>query len=405
MNGFASKSGALAAVIMLAVMAVPASMAAGGPKAEWTFMVYLDADNNLEPYGEDNLEWLESVGSDKNVNFLVLMDTYSGVADLLYVNEGSSESVGEAYGYPAEVNMADPEILEQFIVNGCNDYPADKYALILWDHGGGWRGLCWDDNASEESGESEFISMVELRDSLVGAKEQTGIVLDVVGFDLCLMAMPEVAYQVRDCAKYVVFSEETVPGPGYPYDTIAEDLVAEPTMDGAGLCEVIVENYGVYYTEEPGWVDWTMSAFDMKYMDDVFDAVDELGIELIASLREYMNLIQQDVLTAQKYYYPYNVDLKDFAMNLLADDAIANPALKAAAETVIEAVDGGVFAMVNSKLNLDSYGLAIYIPSSNDGMHHIKETYSDIPFGQETSWYDFVVAFSNWEGKTWGKDS
>ena len=396
--------GALAAVVMLAVMAIPAVMSADSGKAEWTFMVYLDADNNLEIYGELNVEWMETVGSDENVNFLVLLDTYSGVADLLLVKQGESESVGEAYGYPKEVDMADPEVLEEFIVIGCEDYPAQKYALIIWDHGGGWRGLCWDDTTSEETGQSEFISMVELRDALVGAKQETNVVLDVVGFDLCLMAMPEVAYQVRDCAKYVVFSEETVPGPGMPYDTIAEDLVADPTMDGVGLCEVIVENYGVYYTEEPGWVDWTMSAFDMEYMDDIFEAVDDLGIELLASLREYMNDIQQDVLTAQKYYYPYNVDLKDFAMNLFTDDDIDNPALKAAAEDVMEAVDGGVFAMVNSKLNLDSTGLAIYIPSSNDGMHHIKETYSDIPFGLDTSWYDFAVAFSNWEGKTWGKE-
>lgn len=387
---------------MLAVMAVPAAMSAGSGSAQWTFMVYLDADNNLEPYGELNLEWLETVGSDKSVNFLVLMDTYSGVADLLYVNEGSSESVGEAYGYPAEVDMADPEVLEQFVVNGCKDYPADNYALILWDHGGGWRGLCWDDTTSEETGESAFISMVELRDALVDAKEQTGIVLDVVGFDLCLMAMPEVAYQVRDCAEYVVFSEETVPGAGFPYDAIAEGLVADPDMDGAGLCEVIVEEYGIYYTEEPGWVDWTISAFDMEYMDDVFASVDALGEELIASLRDYMNSIQQDVVSAQKYYYPYNVDLKGFAMNLIADDDIDNPALKAAAQEVVEVVEGSIFAMVNSKLNQDSYGLAIYIPTTNDGMHTIKDTYEDIPFGQDTSWYDFALAMSSWTGKNWG---
>ncbi|UCE45093.1 MAG: hypothetical protein JSU93_06825 [Methanobacteriota archaeon] len=404
MKGFVSKSGALAAVIMLAVMAVPASLSAGGPGAQWTIMIYLDADNNLEEYGDLNLEWLESVGSDENVNFLVLMDTYSGVADLLYVNEGSSESVGGEYGYPYEADMADPEVLEEFIVNGCKDYPASNYALILWDHGGGWRGLCWDDTTSEETGESEFISMVELRDALLDAKEQTGIVLDVVGFDLCLMAMPEVAYQVRDCAKYVIFSEETVPGAGFPYDAIAEDITADPDMSAVELCEAIVVDYGIYYTEEPGWVDWTLSAFDMKYMDDVFRAVDDLGIELIASMQDYMNAIQKDVISAQKYYYPYNIDLKGFAMNLLADDAIDNPDLKDAAAEVIEAVEGGVFAMVNSKLNQDSYGLAIYIPTTNDGMHHIKETYLDIPFGQDTSWYDFAVAISNWDGKTWGQE-
>lgn len=399
-------SGALVAVALLAAMAIPASMALGNGQAQWTFMVYLDADNNLEEYGVMNLEWLETVGSEKDVvNFLVLMDTYTGVADLLYVNEGDSESVGGAYGYPQEVDMSDPAVLEEFIRIGYTDYTADKYALILWDHGGGWRGLCWDDTTEEETEEDACITMVELRDALSNALDGTGIVLDVIGFDLCLMAMPEVAYQVRDYAEYVIFSEETVPANGFPYDDVAADLIADPTVGGAELCENIVEAYGYYYGEElVGWVDWTISAFDMEYMDDIFEAVDDLGTELIASLRQYMNWIQQDLLDAQKYYYPYNVDLEGFAMNLLDDDMIVNDALKAAAEDVIAAVEGGIFAMVNSIHNDESYGIAIYAPSTNDGMHHLKDEYVDIPFGQDTSWYEFVSLFSNWEGRTWGHD-
>ncbi|MBE0518504.1 MAG: hypothetical protein IH630_04690 [Thermoplasmata archaeon] len=391
---------ALAAVTMLAVMVVPATMSAGDEETDWTFMVYLDADNNLETYGIMNLEWLETVGSDENVNFVVLLDTYGEPADLLYVKEGTSDSVGEVYGYPKEVDMSDPVVLEEFIVNTCKDYPAEKYALILWDHGGGWRGLCWDDT----TGEDACITMVELRDALLDAKEETGIVLDVVGFDLCLMAMPEVAYQVRDCADYVVFSEETVPGAGFPYDAIARDLVADETMDGKGLSEVIVNDYGEYYSSIAGYVDVTMSAWDMEYMDDLFDAVDDLGAELHESLIAYMNNIQQDLIRAQEYYYPYNVDLKGFAMNLLADDYIDNDDLKDAAERVIEAVEGGVFAIYNSLHNYKSYGIAIYAPSTNDGMHSIKDDYVDVPFAQDTSWYEFALAFSSWEGRTWGLD-
>ncbi len=396
---------ALAAVAMLAVMVVPATMSAGDEGAEWTFMVYLDADNSLETFGDLNIEWLETVGSDENVNFVVLMDPLSGDANLLYVNEGDSDySIGDEYGYPKEVDMSDPAVLEEFIVNTCTDYPADRYALILWDHGGGWRGLCWDDTTEALTGNDECITMVELRDALMGAKEETGIVLDVVGFDLCLMAMPEVAYQVMDCADYVVFSEETVPGAGFPYDAIARDLVADADMDGKELSKVIVKDYGEYYSSTSGYVDWTMSAWDMEYMDDLFDAVEDLGAELLESLRAYMNNIQQDLICAQEYYYPYNVDLKGFAKNLLADDYIDNDELKDAAERVIDAVEGGVFAIYNSIHNYKSYGIAIYAPSTNDGMHSIKDDYVDVPFAQDSGWYEFVLSFSSWEGRTWGLD-
>ncbi len=395
------KFGAVAAVTMLAVMVVPASLSAQNVRAEWTFMVYLDADNNLEPWGVSNLEWLEGVGSDENVNFVVLMDTYSGVADLLHVQMGESVSVGDEYGYPKEVNMGDPAVLEEFIEICCDDFSAKKYALILWDHGGGWRGLCWDDTSAEE-GEDDFMSMVDLRDALVGAKDDTGVVFDVVGFDLCLMAMPEVAYQVRDCADYVVFSEETVPGAGFPYDTIAEDLVAEPTMDGMGLCSAIVEDYAELYTDVMvGYNDWTISAFDMAYMDELTDAVDDLGTQLLDGLRVYMSTIQKSLILAQEYYYPYNIDLKGFAMNLQADPVMEHEGIIQAAAVVEEIVGASVFAMINSDHNDASYGLAIYAPTTNEGMHSIKDTYIEVPFATETSWYEFTYTFSNWYGKAW----
>lgn len=394
--------GAMAAVAMLVLLMAPASGSAGDTKAKWTFMVYLDADNNLETYGDLNLEWLMTVGSDVNVNFVVLIDRLSGPAELLYVEKDGvtpvEDIVGKDFGYPAEVNMADPATLESFIEICCVEFPAEKFALIVWDHGGGWRGLCWDDTSGDDC-----ITMVELRDAVEGAYEDTGEILDVIGFDLCLMAMPEVAYQVRDYADYVVFSEETVPGNGFPYDVIARDLVDEPDMDGRELSEMIVTDYAAYYAGL-NVKDVTISAFDMAYMDELTTAVDALGSELLASLRVYMNQIQRDLIQAQEYYYPYNVDLRGFASNLFGDTGIDDDGIKKAAALVIQAVDDGVFACINGDHNYKSSGIAIYVPSTNDGMHSIKDDYIDVPFATETSWYDFVDAFSNFYGRSWASE-
>ncbi len=394
--------GAVAAAAMLAVMIVPVSMAAGDDGAKWTFAVYLDADNNLEPYALMNLEWLKGVGSNEDVNFVVLMDTYGEDADLLKVEKGTTVPVGEEYDYPKEVNMADPDVLEEFCEIVCSDFPAEKYALILWDHGGGWRGLCWDDTTYDETGVDDCITMVELEDALAGAQADTGEVFDVIGFDLCLMAMPEVAYQVWGYADYVVFSEETVPGAGFPYDAIATHLVETPTMDGRALSSVIVQDYATYYSSTSGYVDWTISAFDMTYMGAMKDAVADLGEALHAGLQVYMNAIQRDLIQAQEYYYPYNVDLKGFAMNLQADPIIADEGIKMAAEAVQAAVEAGVSDFENGIHNYKSYGMAIYAPSTNDGMHSIKDTYIDVPFAVDTGWYDFVLDFSSFYGRNWG---
>ena len=47
----------------------------------WTFMVYLDADNNLEEVGLDDFWETSSIGSTSDVAILVLMDRIPGYSD------------------------------------------------------------------------------------------------------------------------------------------------------------------------------------------------------------------------------------------------------------------------------------------------------------------------------------
>jgi len=393
--------GAIGAMFMFMTMVFAMPMSADETPKDWTVLVYLDGDNSLEYYVDVNINWIEEYGSDDNVNFVALVDRLSGPADLIYITEGvgTSISVGADYGFPKEVNMADPSVLADFIEMGVKDFPAEKYALDIWDHGGGWRGICWDDTTYEETGVDDCITMVELREALADAYETTGVVLDAVAFDACLMAMPEVAYQCRDYVDYLAFSEETVPGFGFPYMTIAEDLTGEPTMDAEEFAVMIAEDYGEYYSSISGYVDVTMSVMDMAYMDELTAAVDYLGAELLESLSTYMNVYQAAMIQADRYYYPYNVDLKGFAQNLVSSAIIKDDGIKEAANDVVMAVNDAVIIAVNSIHNVDSTGIAIYFPSTNDGMHSIKVDYVDVPFATETSWYDFCYAFSNWEGR------
>ena len=48
-------------------------------QAKWTFMVYLDADNNLEPFGIIDFNEMEQVGSTSDVNIIVQMDRAPGM--------------------------------------------------------------------------------------------------------------------------------------------------------------------------------------------------------------------------------------------------------------------------------------------------------------------------------------
>lgn len=371
-------------ILPIQVLSVPGSAVPPGMDA-WTVMVYIDADNNLESFGLMNLDMLKNVGSSSDVNFVVLIDTYTGPASMLYIRKDNADVLAE-WG---EVNMGDPSTMTAFIKAAKNAAPAKKYCFISWDHGGGWRGLNWDDTSSEEMGTSQFMDMTELRMAVANA----GVVFDVFAFDQCLMAQPEVAYQLVGFANYLVFSEETIYGQGFPYDAIAKDLVARPQMSGLELSTVIVQNFAAYY-ESITWAnDWTISAFDMRAMRDLTVAVTHLANAQLNVLSIYRSQFKNDLAKAITYYYPYYADLKNYAMNVYNDKAILDMNVKLAAKEVITAVDGGVVLSMNSKHNDDSTGLSIYFPSYKKSYLGLKSAYEQVPFAIDTGWWLWLLEF------------
>jgi len=109
-------------------------------------MVYLDADNNLEYAGTEDFLELASVGSDANTNILVQFDRRSGydtshgdwtTCKRFYVTRGMLPTPGFALEDLGEMNMGDPNTLSSFVNWATANYPADNYALVLWNHGSG----------------------------------------------------------------------------------------------------------------------------------------------------------------------------------------------------------------------------------------------------------------------------
>ena len=372
-------------VILPALLLSTPTNAAPPMMDNWTVMVYIDADNNLEPFGEMNLQMLESVGSSDKVNFVVLIDTYTGPASLLYVRQGGSEVVAD-WG---EVNMGDPATMTAFIKDAKKLAPAEKYCFISWDHGAGWRGLNWDDTSEEQTGTAQFIDMTDLRTAVADG----GVSFDVFAFDQCLMAQPEVAYQMSGYAQYLVFSEETIYGQGFPYDMIAADLVARPAMSSLELSKVIVSDFAAYYNSITWANDWTISAFDMTAMDDLSAGLTHLASAQTNALAMYRSQFKNDLSNSPSYYYPYYSDLKVYATNVYNDKAIEDGNVKLAAKEVIAAVDSGIVLTMNSKHNQDSTGLSIYFPSYKSSYLGLKPAYENVPFAIDSGWLIWLQAF------------
>ena len=117
-------------------------------ESEWTIMVFLNADNNLESFGIKDFEEMARVPKNDKVNILVQMDRSPNYTSIygnwdetlrFKMEPGLKPQRNKAVKSLGEVNMGDPAALRDFIDWSISNYPAKKYALIIWDHGDGWR--------------------------------------------------------------------------------------------------------------------------------------------------------------------------------------------------------------------------------------------------------------------------
>ena len=373
--------------------------------AEWTVMIYLDADNNLESAGIDDINEMEIVGSSDDVNIVVQVDRipYSvlatnnqGYADDVsngdwtntrryYITQDfdsyiiNSQLIGGDLG---ELNMGDPQTLVDFASWATINYPAKKYLLVIWNHGGGFRSLeyttkdiAWDDTSGGDK-----ITMPELEYALSDINTQIGKKIDIVGMDACLMAMTEVAYQIKDYADILVASEENEPADGWPYDTILGELAGNPFISSEQLAVDIVDEY--IYSYPYGNV--TQSAIDLSYMDTLAGQLSNLALAIMSDSSTTKSKYVLASVSSQ-YYGDWDfIDLYDFCNQLLTYSNSLD--VKNIALNIQQTLNYSVIKSGYSGGSVSgSKGLSIYFPYT---AYHYYYNYTN--FAQDTFWDEML---------------
>ena len=164
-------------------------------------------------------------------------------------------------------SMAAPETLADFIRWGVQTCPAKKYALVLWDHGGGaMTGLFID-----ELFDKDIMYLYELREALA----EGGVRFETLIIDACLMANIETAWNVKDYANWLVASEEIVPGKGTAVGDWLQALYAYPECDGEWLGRCVCDMTGIKYAngeDEMAKSLLTWSVIDLSGIDRLLTA-------------------------------------------------------------------------------------------------------------------------------------
>ena len=371
---------AAALLMIMPVVAMCAPARAVTVPDQWTVMVYMDGDNNVESYALKDLEEMKLTGSSTDVNIVVLLDTLSGPANLLYVNKGSTTTLA-AWG---EVNMGDPATMTRLITDAKTLYPADKYSLVVWDHGGGIMGICWDDTSA-----SDRLTMAELRSGIAGGNT----VFDVIVLNACVMATAEVAHQVTGYADYVIFSQENMYALGFPYDQVAADLEAQPTMDGRTMALMMAQDYTDYYISI-GYSGVTISVYDMAQLTTVANAVKAFASAQVSTMSTNYKAFMK---IRHSVPDPNNqADLVTYAQLVAASADITSTTVKTTAGAVVTAVNAAIIYEWHSDDVTEENGLGIWFPTKSVTYYwgaSLETMYRAMPFSAASGWADFLDSY------------
>jgi hypothetical protein len=344
---------------------------------QWTFMIYVCADNDLESSWAPNLAKLEGVGSTTSVNFVALVDLLSTeTVELIHIEQGAHTVIAT---WP-EQDMGDPTTAINFVNTAKSLYPASKYLLDFWDHGNGWDYFCWDQTTDT------WLDVPKLGQIM----HSVGFI-DIVGFDACDMAQIEVYYELVGHASYAVGSEETIPLIGWPYDTNAQDLVSNPSQDARTYATELVVNYGELYSSLKGYGAETFSAIDMNQIPALTTAFTTWTATMQANLAQYKSKYTSALRNSKKMWATnYYVDMGDYMNKLLAQSIPAT--LVTDTQNVKTALSNAVIASWYGKKQSNIYGLTFYWAKTNQWAS-ARTYYLAVNWGQTTGWTNFLDAY------------
>ena len=372
---------------LLCLIALCAPLSAAARDATVTVMVYMDA-SDLEPEKgsatADINEMLYASLSD-SVNLILCA---GGTVE--WQNSVMNADTNEYYQIrnsefiflkdAGRKDMTRPSTLTGFIRFCRDNYPADRYILIMWNHGGG---ALYGFGLDDRFGASRMMSVAEVGQAVKSA----GVHFDIVGFDACMMATVEMAAALADSADYLIASEEMEPGVGWYYTDWLGELSLNPGIGSEALGRKIVDRFMAKALEKDSRDILTMSMVNL----DVFR---EKVLPLLWSFaKETSGMIGAGqfaaISRARRAARSFGgdeydqIDLSDFASRIGTDTALG------LAGAVDEAV---VFNHITRNME-GSHGLAIYFPYRQlDRLDGMIGMYKSLSF--DRSYTDLISSFA-----------
>jgi hypothetical protein len=380
-----------------------------GNRASWTLMYYLAEDNDLtgKKHLQHQMVELNKARSNPNINITIFVDTETDSAYYHFLADASSARVDLG-----EKSSGNPGTLREFVQWSQADFPAENYALIIYDHGNGVSGAAVDYHPANDAnrecdygGQRACLTMHDFRTALLTVPD-----LDIIFMEACLMGTIEMAWELRDITDFYVASENIGWGPyadnmyiNGDEGEVKGEMVNVPAITSQTtpqeLAGAMADSYYLHRAQAPG-TPGTVSVMDLSEVNNLKTKTSTLASLLKGRMGELHKIIKGIKSEVQYFDSKYDgklnekdelVDLYHFAE--LVEARVEISEIKQAATELKSAINGFVVgehtyhwsgtATIKGNYHEyyleDSHGVSIFFPNYSRSFY--KESWLDFAAG------------------------
>lgn len=349
----------------------------------WTVMVYMCGGSEESSSGaySERLREMMRVSYPENINVLVqtggsnewhMKGVYSDYSQRFEVHKDKLYLADQS----APADMGNYRTLENFLVWGTANYPAQHYMLILAGEGGGsMYGMCYDEQNNDGGLSLEEISY---------AMSLNSASFDIVGLDTSLMGSIETAASLSTYAQYMVASQDIQPKHSWDYTGFLKYLCDNPSASARDVGVAMCNTYYNKCVKNGTEADAAMSVTDMSKLSTLNQAFNGMAGDMLmltntpedfAVLSDTMDSVHAYGGMSDDEGFSNSLDIGDMAMKM-------QPYAGNTADVLIEALNDTVVYRVCGSREQNSVGLSVYYPlnKNNDELQEYMKLAAGVKY-------------------------
>lgn len=342
-----------------------------------TLMIYMCGSDLESKYGTASVDINEILSADLSENVNILIQTggcvdwtneqiSEGRTQIFSVENGELQLVNDNLGLR---NMAESDTLTEFINYSKDNYPANRYGLIIWNHGfGAVEGFGHDENF-----ENDNMDVYSLEKAL----DNSDTYFDFIGFDACFMSTVEVAYTLEPFADYLIASAEIEPFAGWYYTNWLNQLSRNTSIDTIELGKIIIDDFVEHNSRREVPENAVLSITDLSEIratyNDICNLLSEINYQIENGEYERISLVRSEV-EAYAENLTDHVDILRLAERLNMNSS----------QNVIDSINNSVKYSGKTTTMAEVGGLSLYFPYYKmNYFNKFQDNFEDLGLSEE----------------------